>query len=70
MMTKNAAYLSWLWPLGFLGFVEPILFSLFAFGPIGTGLAIWASKKEDKIVQPICCCCGVMISDKNKKSLS
>ncbi len=63
---RKISYLGWLWPLGFLGFYEPILFWLFALGPLGTGLAYYFTKKFGGKVTPICCC-GVIIKDEPSK---
>ncbi len=64
---RKISYLGWLWPLGFLGFYEPILFWLFVLGPLGTGLAYYLTKKFGGKVTPICCCCGVIIKDEPSK---
>jgi hypothetical protein len=68
MDIRKISYLGWLWPLGFLGFYEPILFGLFAFGPIGTGLAYYLTSKFGGKVTSIGCCCGVIIRDESSKS--
>ena len=68
MDIRKISYLGWLWPLGFLGFYEPILFALFAFGPIGIGLAYYLTSKFGGKVTPIGCCCGVIIRDEPTNS--
>jgi len=65
---RKISYLGWLWPLGFLGFYEPILFALFALGPTGTGLAYYLTSKYGGKVTPIGCCCGVIIRDEPSKT--
>ena len=68
MDIRKIAYLGWFWPLGFLGFYEPVLLWLFALGPIGTGLAYYLTSKYGGRVTPICCCCGVIIKDGASKT--
>ncbi len=65
---RKISYLGWFWPLGFLGFYDPILFALFALGPIGTGLAYYLAKKFGGKVTSIGCFCGVIIKDKPSKT--
>ncbi len=65
---RKISYLGWFWPLGFLGFYDPILFALFALGPIGTGLAYYFTKKYGGKVLTIGCCCGVIIKDEPSKT--
>ena len=67
MDLRKISYLGWLWPLGFLGFFEPILFLLFALGPIGTVLAFYLTSKFGGKATPICCICGVIIKDEPSK---
>jgi len=63
MHIRKLSYLGWLWLLGILGIYDPILFALFALGPIGTGLAYYLTSKMGGKVIPIGCCCGVIIKD-------
>jgi len=67
MDIRKISYIGWFWPLGFLGFYEPILFMFFAFGPIGTGLAYYFTSKYGGKVKAIGCCCGVIIRDEPSK---